>query len=117
MTTGRLRAPTSARWLTRGLVLMVTLHGVAVVMMPAAQADGVDNAFLNALQAKGIKFATPQAAIVACHEVCDELLQGNKQKPDVASTVMTNSQMDSYHAGFFVGLSVTAYCPQFRGAQ
>lgn len=111
----RIGAPTSARRLMGGLVLAVMLSGVAA--MPSARADGVDNAFLNALQAKGIKFVTPQAAIVAGHEVCDELLQGNKQKPDVASTVMSNSQMDSYHAGFFVGLSVTAYCPQFRGSQ
>jgi len=117
MTTGRLRAPRSARWLIHGLVLMAAVPAMAAVTMPPADADSIDNAFLNALQAKGIKFATPQAAIVAGHEVCDELLQGNKQKPDVASTVMSNSQMDSYHAGFFVGLSVTAYCPQFRGSQ
>jgi hypothetical protein len=117
MTIGRLRVAQSARSLVRGLVLTVTLSTVAAVAIPVAHADAVDNAFLNALQAKGINFSTPQAAVVAGHEVCDELLQGTKQKADVVSTVMANSQMDGYHAGFFVGLSEAAYCPQFKGSQ
>ncbi|CPR11984.1 hypothetical protein BN971_03277 [Mycobacterium bohemicum DSM 44277] len=80
-----------------------------------AHADAVDYAFLNAVKAKGINFASPQAALIAGHEVCDELDLG-KQKSDVATEVMTNSQLDGYRAGFFVGASVAAYCPRYHSA-
>jgi hypothetical protein len=119
MTTGQVRAHKSVRSLVAGLVLMAALPGLAAVAIPtapAARADAVDNAFLTAVKAKGINFASPQAAIIAGHEVCDELDEG-KQKSDVASEVMTNSQLDGYHAGFFVGASVAAYCPRFHTSQ
>ena len=115
MTTGQVRSPRSVRSLLAGLVLMAALPGLAAVATPTAHADAVDNAFLAAVKAKGINFASPQAAIVAGHEVCDELDLG-KQKSDVASEVMTNSQLDGYRAGFFVGASVAAYCPRYHGS-
>ncbi|BBX65592.1 hypothetical protein MSAS_47660 [Mycobacterium saskatchewanense] len=96
-----------------GLALAVALPGVAAVAATTAGADTIDNAFLAAVKAKGINFASPQAAIVAGHEVCDELDLG-RQKSDVASEVMTNSNLDGYRAGFFVGASVSAFCPRYR---
>ncbi len=116
MTTGQVRSPKSVRSLLAGLVLMAALSSLAVVATPTAHADAIDNAFLAAVKIKGISFASPQAAIIAGHEVCDELDLG-KQKSDVANEVMTNSQMDGYHAGFFVGASVAAYCPRYHGSQ
>ena len=115
MTTGQVRAPRLARSLLRGLVPMVALLGLADASIPTASADSIDNAFLNAVKAKGIDFASPQAAIVAGHEVCDEL-DGGKQESDVASTMMSNSNLDGYRAGFFVGVAVAAYCPRHRSA-
>jgi hypothetical protein len=44
--------------------------------------------------------------------VCDELANG-KTAVQVASTVQSNSAMDGYHAGYFVGAAISAYCPQF----
>jgi hypothetical protein len=96
-----------------GLVLMVALLTLAEVATPTADADAIDNAFLGAIKAKGISFSSPQAAIVAGHEVCDELDAG-RQKSDIANDVMSNSGMDGYHAGFFVGASVAAFCPRYR---
>jgi hypothetical protein len=66
--------------------------------------------FLGALSSRGITFTSKQAAIVAGHEVCDELDQG-KQASDVANNVMTQTDLDGYHAGFFVGVSIAAFCP------
>lgn len=106
MTTTRTR-------LSAGLAL--TLLSLAVAVSPAANADAVDNLFVTAVKNKGIEFATPQAAIVAGHEVCDELDIG-KQKSDIASEVMTNSNLDGYRAGFFIGASIAAYCPRYRGS-
>ncbi|OBI56145.1 DUF732 domain-containing protein [Mycobacterium sp. E787] len=77
---------------------------------PIARGDANDDAFLAALTAKGIRFGSPDKAIIAGHEVCDELDNG-KTPAQVASTVQANSGLDGYHAGFFVGASIRAYCP------
>jgi hypothetical protein len=95
-----------------GLVLAFAVLGVVAVAAPTAHADyAVDSgSFLGALNSRGITFTSKQAAVAAGHEVCDELDQG-KQTSDVASNVMTLSNLDGYHAGFFVGASIAAFCP------
>jgi hypothetical protein len=107
MTTSRVVSP---RLLLTGLCSVATLLGL-VVAAPTAHADGVDDQFLNAVKSKDINFASPQAAILAGHQVCNELDQG-KQKGDVANDVASSSNLDGYHAGFFVGLSIAAFCPR-----
>jgi hypothetical protein len=96
-----------------GLVLVVALLSIAGVATPTAHADAVDDAFLNAVKSKGINFTSPQAAIIAGHEVCDELDLG-RQKSDIASDLANTSNLDGYRAGYFVGLSIAAYCPRHR---
>jgi hypothetical protein len=112
MTTSQVCLP-RLRSLLTGFVLTVAQLTLAEMATPTAHADAIDNAFLGAIKAKGINFASPQAAIVAGHEVCDELDVG-RQKSDIANDVMSNSGMDGYHAGFFVGASVAAFCPRYR---
>ena len=63
-------------------------------------------------KAKGVAFSSPDHAVIAGHEVCDELSNG-KTAAQVVSTVQANSNLDGYHAGFFVGASIRAYCPNF----
>jgi uncharacterized protein DUF732 len=111
MTTTQARSRSPVRSLLAGLVLVVALVCLVGVTAPAAHADAVDNNFLSALKAKGINVASPQAAIIAGHEVCDELDLG-RQPSDVANDVTKNSNLDGYHAGFFVGASIAAYCPR-----
>lgn len=111
MSTIRACLPRPVRSVLAGFVLAVALLCFTEVATATAKADDVDNAFLNAIQAKGINFATPEAAIVAGHEVCDELDLG-RQKPDVANEVMSSSNLDGYRAGYFVGASIAAYCPR-----
>ncbi|BBZ37770.1 hypothetical protein MCNS_08330 [Mycobacterium conspicuum] len=90
---------------------MAALLSLVAVAAPTAHADAVDSTFLSALKGKGINFASPQAAIIAGHEVCDELDLG-RQSSDVATDVTKNSNLDGYHAGFFVGVSIAAFCPR-----
>jgi hypothetical protein len=115
MTTTQLRLPIAARSLLAGLVLVVALFSAAGLAVPTAHADAVDSNFINALNSRGITFANPQAAIVAAHEVCDELDSG-RASSDVANDVMQQSSLDGYHAGFFVGVSIAAFCPRHSGA-
>lgn len=106
----RVRLPRPVRSVLVGFVLADALLGLTVAA-PAAQADGVDDAFLNAVKSKGINFATPQAAIIAAHQVCNELDLG-RQKSDVVNDVTNSSNLDGYRAGYFVGVSIAAYCPR-----
>ena len=113
MLNGEAPAVTTTRSLLGDLGAVVALLGLAAVACPTAHADAVDNAFVTAVKANGIQFASPQAAIIAGHEVCDELDLG-KQTSDVANEVMTNSNLDGYRAGYFIGVSIAAYCPRYR---
>ena len=106
-----MRSLSPVRSLPAVLFVVVTLVSFAGVAAPTAHADAVDDHFLSALKAKGINFASGQAAIIAGHEVCDELDLG-RQPSDVANDVTKNSNLDGYHAGFFVGASIAAYCPR-----
>ena len=112
MTSTRTRVPRplGTPWTVR-LVLLAALGPLAAAA-PVAHADATDDAFVSALQNKGIHVETPQKAIIAAHEVCDELGNG-KTTAQIASTVQSNSDLDGYHAGFFVGASIQAYCPKY----
>ena len=111
--TPQVRSPSPLRSLLTGLVLAFALLSLVAVAAPTARADyAVDSSnFLGALTSKGITFASRQAAIAAGHEVCAELDQG-KQASDVGNDVMTQTNLDGYHAGFFVGVSIAAFCPR-----
>ena len=110
--TPRVRSSSPLRSLLAGLVLAGALLGVVAETAPTARADAdTSSSFLSALTSRGITFGSRQAAIAAGREVCDELDQG-KQASDVANTVMTQSNLDAYHAGFFVGASIAAMCPR-----
>jgi hypothetical protein len=111
--TPQVRSTSPLRSLLTGLVLAFALLSVVAVAAPTAHADyAVDSSnFLGALSSRGITFTSRQAAIAAGHEVCDELDQG-KQASDVGNDVMTQTNLDGYHAGFFVGVSIAAFCPR-----
>ncbi|MGB6514654.1 MAG: DUF732 domain-containing protein, partial [Mycobacterium sp.] len=77
--TPQLRSPSPLRSLLAGLVLAVALLGLVAAAGPTAHADAVDSSnFLGAIGSKGITFASGQSAVVAGHEVCDELDQGRQ---------------------------------------
>lgn len=92
-------------------MLAIALFGPLGAAAPTAHADAVDDAFTAALTSKGINFQSPQAAIIAGHEVCDEIGLG-RTPVQVATDMTKNSNLDGYHAGYFVGLAMHAYCPQ-----
>jgi hypothetical protein len=99
-----------------GAGLAVVLLGLMTALpAPGAFADGVDSQFLNALQSHNISFGSPNAAILAAHQVCNEL-DGGRQKADVANDITGSSNLDGYHAGYFVGVSIAAYCPRHHSS-
>ena len=103
---------TTTRLFATGLVLVAALLGPLGVAAPTAHADATDDAFLAAVRSKGINYTSPTDALIAAHLVCDELNHG-ETPAQVASDVMNNSSLDAYHAGYFVGVSIRAYCPKY----
>jgi arginine/lysine/ornithine decarboxylase len=97
---------------TAAALMMAALLGVVGAVAPTARADPNDDRFIAALQSQGVTFQSPEAAIVAAHEVCKRLDQGESEN-QVAQDVINETDLDPYHAGYFVGASVGAYCPQF----
>jgi hypothetical protein len=110
MTSIRLRVPSPSLVVRATRVVLVGALTSLAAAAPTAHADATDDAFLGALTSKGIHFGSPDKAFIAGHEVCDELDTG-KTPVQVTSTVQSNSDMDGYHAGFFVGAAIRAYCP------
>jgi hypothetical protein len=109
------RSPKPVRLILTSLALVLAPLGVTAIAAPSARADAVDTNFLNALQSKGITFASGQAAVIAGHQVCDGL-DGGQASSDVANSIMQQSGLDGYHAGFFVGVSIAAFCPRHAGS-
>ncbi|GFG65273.1 hypothetical protein MKUB_27630 [Mycobacterium kubicae] len=81
------------------LAMAVTLLSYVIIAAPPVRANATDDAFLGALTRKDIHFESPQTALIAAHEVCTELDAG-KSKSDIASTIMQNTNLDGYHAGY-----------------
>ena len=107
MTAGRTRVPTFATVTTFAAVALMGPLGAAA---PIARAEPIDDRFLAALQSQGITYQSPEAAIAAGHLVCSELDHGETPQ-QVAQDVINVSNLDPFHAGYFVGASIGAYCP------
>ncbi len=77
-----------------------------------ADGDPNDERHLAGLRSQGIAYASPEVAIAAGHAACTELDNG-ETPTQVAQDVMTSSNLDTFHAGYFVGASIGAYCPKY----
>ncbi len=95
---------------------------VALLAASTAHADpaDVDAKFLAALSSQGITYSSPEVMIPAGHIACTKLDRGEspaRVSHDVTKNkdVLTGSNLDAFHAGFFVGASIAAYCPKHAG--
>lgn len=99
---------------TWSTVVAALLWGAAALSAAPASADPPDDAFLGALADYGIVMNDPDTAISMAHTVCAGF-DNNQPSGLLAMKVMKDSNMTAKQAGFFVGLSVSAYCPQYKG--
>lgn len=91
--------------------MTATLSGILFAISLLLGCPG-DQPFLNVLRENGINYVSPEWAIGNAHQVCGALDTGMLPE-DLAESVMRDSNLDGYHAGFFVGASIAAYCPQW----
>ena len=98
-------------------VCAVLLSAAALLSAAPASADGPDDAFVAALQNNGIDINDRDTAIAHGHAVCAGLDQG-QDSSYLALKLMNDTKLNlsSRQAGFFIGASVAAYCPQYRGS-
>lgn len=97
----------------RLLVAMVVALLGSLGAVSTAHADTNDDKFLKALKSEGITdHVSPNHAIEAGHIVCQKLAQGMTPN-QVANDVLNSSNMPAYHSGYFVGVSIKEYCPQY----
>jgi len=97
---------------TRPTVGAAAVCAAALLFAAPATADPTDDAFVAALEKRGIFFPTDDAAVAKAHNVCAGL--GKGQTP--ASMILSlGRQFSARQAGYFIGASVAFYCPEHKG--
>ncbi|OBG72042.1 MULTISPECIES: DUF732 domain-containing protein [unclassified Mycobacterium] len=85
----------------------------AVLCAAPAAADPTDDSFLSALTNYGIVIGGDNDPIAMARAVCDGL-DKNQKASFLALKVKREANLTAKQSGFFVGASVSAYCPQYR---
>ncbi|WP_156690059.1 DUF732 domain-containing protein [Mycobacterium sp. Marseille-P9652] len=106
------RNVSSAKWST---ACAVVLSATAMLGAAPASADPVDDAVIAALSNYGISVDDPAGTIARAHAVC-AALDRNQSASILAMKVLRETDMSPKQAGFFIGVSIAAYCPEHRGA-
>jgi len=90
------------------------LSGAALLCAAPAAADSMDDAFVGALAKNGIAFPDRGNEIAMGHSVCAGFDRGEASTA-LAMRLVKDADLSPKQAGYFVGVSVSAYCPQYRG--
>lgn len=110
-------APNTAglsRWTARLAAVPAALLLGPLAAAATAHADDGDNAFLASLKSEGITdHLSPSSAIAAAHMVCQQVEEGTSPE-DILGDVIGSTSMPAYHAGYFVGAAIHAYCPHHK---
>jgi hypothetical protein len=93
--------------------IVAILSAAELFSAAPASADQTDDAFIAALQNQGIAIPDTDAAIQTGRSMCALLDQGT-QRPLLLMKLARDMNLSARQAGFFLGLSTSAYCPQYR---
>ncbi|GFG96750.1 DUF732 domain-containing protein [Mycobacterium timonense] len=87
--------------------------GALACATPAAADDDADDAFLAGLDRGGITMFDDDDAIATAHAVCSSI-ETNPNVSMLAIKLTKQTPMTAKQSGYFIGLSVASYCPEFR---
>jgi hypothetical protein len=90
------------------------LSATALLFAAPASADPTDDAFVAALAKEGIAFTDHNNAIATAHTVCAGLDKSDKSS-FLAMKLMKDTDLSLKQSGYFLGVSISAYCPQYIG--
>jgi hypothetical protein len=96
------------------IVCAVLLSAAALLPAVPASADPTDDAFVAALAKEGIAFPDQNTAIAIGHTVCAGFDKTNKSSVLVMK-LMKDTDLSLKQSSYFVGASISAYCPQYVG--
>ncbi len=99
------------KWST---VCAVLLSAAALLSAAPASADPPDAGFVAALAKEGIVFPDDNTAVAIAHTVCAGFDKSNKSSVLVMK-LMKDTDLSLRQSSFFVGASISAYCPQYIG--
>lgn len=100
-----------AKW---SAVCAVLLSAVAPISAGLASADTTDDAVIAALTKQGIVINDRNTTIAMAHTVCAGL--DKNYKPSMLAMKLTkDTHLSLKQSSYFVGVSVSAYCPQYAG--
>ncbi|MGV0746445.1 DUF732 domain-containing protein [Mycolicibacterium sp. XJ870] len=88
----------------------VLVTGAAIAAAPA-QAEPVDQAFIDALGQAGVGAADPAQAVAVGQSVCPMLAEPGQTAADVAATVADTGGMPLGAATMFTGIAISTFCP------
>jgi Protein of unknown function (DUF732) len=92
----------------------VIVSATALLSSAPASADPIDDAFVGALTNYGITVSDPDSAIATAHNMC-AALDNNQSSSVLAMRLMRDTNLSAKQAGYFIGVSVAAYCPEHKG--
>ena len=92
----------------------VLLSATALLSAGPASADPIDDAFVAALAKEGIAFTDHNNAIATARTVCAGLDKSDKSSV-LAMKLMKDTDLSLRQSSYFVGASISAYCPQYIG--
>jgi Protein of unknown function (DUF732) len=95
-------------------ICAVLLSTAALVSAAPTSADPTDDAFVAALAKERIVLSDDNTAIAAAHTVCAGLDKSNKSGI-LAMKLMKGTDLSLKQSGYFIGASISAYCPQYIG--
>ena len=99
------------KWST---VCAVVLSAAALLSEAPASADPTDDAFVAALAKDGIVSTDRNATVATAHTVCAGLDKTNKSAV-LAMKLMRDTDLSLKQSSYFIGVSISAYCPQYIG--
>lgn len=95
-------------------VCAILLSAGTLLSTATASADPTDDAFVAALSKAGIDFADDNSAIATGRTVCAGLDKSNKSSV-LAMKLMKDTDLTLRQSSYFIGASISAYCPQYIG--
>ena len=99
------------KWST---VCAVLLSAAALLSAAPASADPTDDAFVAAVAKDGIVITDRDTAIAMAHTVCAGF-DKNEKSSVLAMRLMKHTDLSLKQSSYFVGVSMSAYCPQYEG--
>jgi hypothetical protein len=90
------------------------LCAAAPLSAAPASAEPIDDAFVAALAKDGIVIGDRDSEIAMGHTMCAEFDE-NAKSSVLAMKLRKDTNLSLKQSSFFVGLSVSAYCPQYKG--